>query len=182
LDELDLPYENIDAPDVFMMPALREVHPMAKVPALSDAGRPLFESAAICNWLCDSHPERQMIPPAGSWDRALHDQWTAFTLAELEANLWHTARNLFIYSEEERVPAVYEQNAREARRAAAVFDDHLKDREWLVGDRFSVADIFAGYALAWACWQDVAGGLDHVQAYVDRLQARPKCPYRPPEG
>lgn len=35
-------------------------------------------------------------------------------LYEVEANLWHTARNLFIYSEEERVPAVYEQNAREA--------------------------------------------------------------------
>jgi hypothetical protein len=38
----------------------------------------------------------------------------------VEANLWLTARNRFIYSEELRVPAVYEQNAREAKRGLAV--------------------------------------------------------------
>ena len=114
--ELGIPFKSIEGREVFAMPELAEIHPMSKLPALRDNGRPLFESAAICTWLADSHPEAGLIAPSGTWARALHDQWTAFTLAEVEANLWHTARNLFLYSDEERVPAVYEQNAREAKR------------------------------------------------------------------
>ena len=135
--ELGIPFESIEGRgrEIFAMPELAQIHPMSKLPALRDSGRPLFESAAICTWLADSHPQAGLIAPSGTWARALHDQWTAFTLAEVEANLQHTARNLFIYSEEDRVPAVYEQNAREAKRGLAVFDGVLKDKSWLVEDR-----------------------------------------------
>jgi glutathione S-transferase len=146
--ELGIPFESIErGRETFALPELAQIHPMSKLPAPRDNGRPLFESAAICNWLADSHPEAGLIAPSGTWARALHDQWTAFTLAEVEANLWHTARNLFLYSEQERVPAVYEQNAKEAKRGLAVFDSALKGKSWLVEDRFSATDIFVGYAV-----------------------------------
>jgi glutathione S-transferase len=175
--ELGTPFESIEGREVFAMPELAQVHPMSKLPALRDNGRPLFESAAICTWLADSHPEAGLIAPSGAWARALHDQWTAFTLAEVEANLQHTARNLFIYSEEERVPAVYEQNAREAKRGLAVFDGVLKGKTWLVEDRFSVTDIFVGYAVVWARVQGMTADLPNVTAYAERILARPLCPY-----
>jgi glutathione S-transferase len=110
--------------------------------------------------------------------RALHDQWTAFTLAELEANLWHTARNKFLYPEHLKVPQVYEQNARESQRALAVFDDHLRDRELLVGNRFSVTDIFCGFAIWWASMDGLSAEYDGVERYLARLLARPNCTYR----
>ena len=178
--ELDIPFESVtgEAPEFFRSPELRAVHPLGKVPALVDNGRKLFESAAICNWLADSHPEKGLIAPSGSFARALHDRWVAFTLSELEAYLWSTARNTFIYPEAERLPAVFEQNAMEARRALAVFDDHLADAEWLVGGRFSVTDIFAGFALNWARMTELTANFAHVRAYLDRLLARPLCPYR----
>jgi glutathione S-transferase len=175
--ELGLPFESIAGREVFAMPELAQIHPMSKLPALRDNGRPLFESAAICTWLADSHPEAGLIAPSGTWARALHDQWTAFTLAEVEANLWHTARNLFIYSEEERVPAVYEQNAKEAKRGLAVLDGALKDKTWLVGDRFSITDIFVGYAVIWARFRALTADLPNVAAYAERILARPLCPY-----
>lgn len=176
--EIGIPYESIEGREVFAMPELAQIHPMSKLPALRDDSRPLFESAAICNWLADSHPQAGLISPSGTWARALHDQWTAFTLAEVEANLWHTARNRFIYAEHARVPAVYEQNAREARRGLDVLEGALKDRSWLVEDRFSVTDIFVGYAVAWARIQDLTADLPNVTAYAERLLARPLCPYR----
>ncbi|MDE3114149.1 MAG: glutathione S-transferase family protein [Pseudomonadota bacterium] len=178
--ELDIPFESVtgEAPEFFRSPELRAVHPLGKVPALVDNGRKLFESAAICNWLADSHPEKGLIAPSGSFARALHDRWVAFTLSELEAYLWSTARNTFIYPEAERLPAVFEQNAMEARRALAVFDDHLADAEWLVDGRFSVTDIFAGFALNWARMTELTANFAHVRAYLDRLLARPLCPYR----
>ena len=130
--ELGLPYESIEGPAVFAMPELAAIHPLSKLPALRDDGRPLFESAAICTWLADSHPKAGLIAPSGAWARALHDQWVAFTLSEIEAFLWHTARNLFVLPEEERVPAVYPQNEAAAKHGLAALDTHLRDGNgWL---------------------------------------------------
>jgi glutathione S-transferase len=176
--ELGAAYESVEGREVFASPELREIHPLGKLPALRADGRPLFESAAICNWLADSHPEAGLIAPSGTWARALHDQWTAFTLSEIEAFIWHTARNLFVLPEEERVPAVYPQNEAAAKRGLAVLDDHLRDRDWMVEDRFSVTDIFVGYTAWWGHWQGMTADLPHVAAYVERLQSRPLCTYR----
>lgn len=178
--ELDLPFESITGEGVSFLhsPALTAIHPQGKVPALVDDGRPLFESAAICNWLADSHPEKELIAPPGTFARALHDQWVAFTLAELEAYLWSTARNTFIYPEAERITAVYAQNAMEAKRALAVFDAHLASTDWLVDNRFSVTDIFAGFALNWARMTGLTSEFRHVTGYLERLLSRPLCPYR----
>jgi glutathione S-transferase len=175
--ELKLPFESIAGPDTFGHAALQSVHPLRKLPALLDDGRPLFESAAICTWLADAHPEEGLIARAGTWERAQHDQWVAFTLAELEANLWSTARNQFIYPEEKRVTQIYEQNAEESRRAAGVLEQHLEGRTWLVGDRFTVTDIFVGYALNWARLKGLTTRLPNVDAYCERLLSMPLCPY-----
>jgi glutathione S-transferase len=175
--ELGVPFESIAGREVFEMPELAQIHPLSKLPALRDGGRPLFESAAICNWLADSHPEAGLVARSGTWARALHDQWVAFTLSEIEAFLWHTARNMFILPEDERLPAVFPQNAAAAKRGLAVLDAHLTDRAWLVDDRFSLTDIFTGYAACWGVWQGMSEDLPHLTAYVERLQARPLCPY-----
>lgn len=176
--ELGLPFESISGPDTFQHAALPSVHPLRKLPALLHDGQALFESAAICTWLADAHPEHGLIARAGTWERAQHDQWVAFTLAELEANLWSTARNQFIYPEEKRVTQIFEQNAEEARRAAGVLEQHLEGRAWLVGERFSVTDIFVGYALNWARLKGLTAGLPHVDAYCERLLSMPLCPYQ----
>jgi len=179
LGELGLTYENIDGQHVFGSPEVTAINPLGKVPAARIDGRPLFESAAICNWLADAHPQAGLIPASGTWSRALHDQWTAFTLAELEAHIWSSARNTFIYPEDQRVPQIFEQNAREAKRGLKVFDDHLADHPWLVDDRFSVADIFAGYTICWAHALGLTEATPNVVRFVGDLKARPHCPYDP---
>src|SRR4029450_12905985 len=71
--ELGIPFESIEGRgrEVFAMPELAQIHPMSKLPALRDNGRPLFESAAICTWLADSHPPAGLIPPPGGPHRTL---------------------------------------------------------------------------------------------------------------
>jgi glutathione S-transferase len=176
--ELGLPFESIEGRDVFQHEALASVHPLRKLPALLDDGRPLFESAAICTWLADHHPDKGLIAPSGTWQRALHDQWVAFTLSELEAHQWSSARNLFVYPEEKRVPQIFEQNATEAKRGLAVFESHFQQHTWLVDGRFSVTDIFAGYAINWARLTGLTTHLPNVEAYCARLLDRPLCPYQ----
>lgn len=177
LDELDLPYERVGGFEVLRSPELKAISPLGKVPAILDDGRALFESAAICTWLADSHPEKGLVAPSGSWERALHDQWVSFCLAELEAHLWSTARNTFIYPEARRLPTVLEQNAAEGRKSLEVLDRHLTATPFLVGGRFSVTDIIMGFAVRWAQAEGWTEGLAHCEAYTARLLAMPRCPY-----
>lgn len=174
--ELGLPFESIAGPHLFGSPELTAVSPLGKLPGLIDDGRPLFESAAICTWLGDSHPEKGLTPPSGSWDRALYDQWVSFCLAEIEAHLWSTARNTFLYPKEERLAAVLPQNEKEGRRSLKVLDDHLATTPYLVGGRFGVGDIVMGHVTNWARRIGWADDLAHVQDYNARLLARPLCP------
>lgn len=173
--ELEVPFESISGRELIGSERLRAVHPLAKLPAMTDDGRPLFESAAISIWLADSHPEKGLIAAAGTWERALHDQWVAFALTELEAHLWSTFRNTVVYPEERRVAAISEQNAAEAKRGLAVFDDHLAGADHLVSDAFSVTDIIVAFALNWARRMELCDRAAHVERYLDRLYERPHC-------
>ncbi len=175
--ELGVPFESVSGREVIGSERLAAVSPLGKVPAILDDGRPLFESAAICTWLADSHPEKGLIAPSGSWERAQHDQWVSFCLAELEAHLWSTARNRFLYPEEQRVEAVFEQNAREGRRSLEALDRHLASTPFLVAGRFTVTDIIVGFTTNWARRIGWANELEHCLAYNARLVGMPGCPY-----
>ncbi len=175
--ELGAEYESIEDRAMIGSDELKKVHPLGKLPALLDDGRPLFESAAICTWIADCHPEGGLISPSGTWERAQHDQWVAFTLSELEAYLWSSARNTFVYPEEKRIEAVFPQNAMEAKRALGALDAHLADTEWLVAGKFSVTDIITGFTVNWARRTGLTGEFENVQTYNQRILDRPLCPF-----
>ncbi len=156
---------------------LKKIHPQGKVPAVVIDGKPLFESAAICTHVADLVPAKNLIAPSGTWERALHNQWTCFGLTEMEAYLWSTARNSFILPEADRITAVYEQNAASFSDAADKLDTVLDNSEYLIGDRFSVTDIIMGFTINWAKSQELLGSFSNLQAYLARLCAREHCPY-----
>ncbi len=178
LTELGLAHESRDDRALIGSDELKKVHPLGKLPAITDNGRALFESAAICTWLADSHPEKGLIAPSGTWARALHDQWCAYIMTEVEAHLWSSARNSFLYPEDQRIEAVHAQNAMELKRALAPLDAHFAANEFLIENTFSVADIFAGFATNWA--RRMGGhltGFGNVEAYNQRLLEMANCPY-----
>jgi glutathione S-transferase len=72
-----------------------------------------------------------------------------------------------------RVPAVIETASWEFRNAVSVLASPLKDRLYLAGTAFSVADILAGHTLLWARSARVPLGSDFPDAYLQRLLARP---------
>jgi glutathione S-transferase len=83
----------------------------------------------------------------------------SFCLAGPESHLWSTARNTFLYPEPRRVPAVLEQNAEEGRKSLEVLDAHLAATPFLVGGKFTVADIIVGFTTNWARRAGWAAGL-----------------------
>jgi glutathione S-transferase len=142
-------------------------HPLGRVPALElDDGTVVFESAAICLQLADLHSDAGLIGPLGSAERALVYQWVLFGMTELEAPLYRWVREV---AEDSTDSPSRERFA----EAAVALETALKGRDWLLGDRFTVADVICASVLGSAHSRGLLGEWPGLQAYVERGEARP---------
>jgi glutathione S-transferase len=173
--ELGLEFRAIEGRDILHSEELKQVNPMGKVPAVVINGEPLFEAAAICTYLADLVPEKGLIAPSGTRERALHLQWLSFSLTELEAYVWSNARNTFVLPQEHRIKALFEQNNKAYVNAAKVLDKVLGSADYLVGSQFSVTDILVGFTLSWGNDVGLLEQAPNLQKYLDRLKERPHC-------
>jgi glutathione S-transferase len=175
LNELGLEFQAIGDISILHSEELKKVNPMGKVPAVLINGEPLFEAAAICTYLADLAPEKGLIAPSGTRERALHLQWVSFALTELEAYVWSNARNIFVLPKEQRIKALFEQNNKAYVHAAKVLDKVFENADYLIGDRFSVTDILVGFTLNWGHAMGLLEQTINLQKYVERLKERPHC-------
>jgi glutathione S-transferase len=168
LEEIGAPYELTEIAGAQRRSAehLRR-HPLGRVPALQlGDGATMFESSAICLQLADLNPAAGLIGPIGSTERGLVYQWVVFAVSELEAPLFRWIREL-----REGVTASPAHD-RFAEAAAAV-QSALAERDWLVGDRFSVADVMCASVLQGANTRELLRPWPGLEAYVQRGEARP---------
>jgi glutathione S-transferase len=168
LAEIGAPHELVKlAPDKRRSADHLERHPLGRVPALElDDGTVVFESAAICLQLADVHPDAGLIPPVGSAERALVYQWSLFAMTELEAPLFRWIRDTAQESTDQAARERFEQ-------AAAALEKALDGHEWLVGDRFTVADVLCASVLEGAHSRGLLDEWPGLRAYVERAEARP---------
>ncbi len=153
-------------------PKFLEINPAGKVPVLDDDGTIITESAAICMHIAEKYPHSQLLPPAGTVERSQCYRWTSYIITELDAPLWTVAKHRFALPHERRVPAVIETAGWEFRTAVKVLAKGLADREYLVGDCLTVADIVAGHTLSWAKSARLSLGSEQLERYLDALWAR----------
>jgi glutathione S-transferase len=146
LEELGQPYQITRmARDDSKAEEHRRRHPLGRVPVLEDnEGLAVFESAAICLHLGDLHPAAGLLPAPGTHERALVYQWTIFAPAELEPPLGEAA--VHAQTDPDRASAA----RRRAGKAAGAVSSALDDSGYLVGGRFTVADVLVGHTLIWA--------------------------------
>lgn len=146
--------------------------PLGHVPALEDGDVRLFESAAICLWLAERYGEGKLLPPAGGAERGLVYQWLFYAMTEVEPPLSQASAELR-RPEAERDPARLADCRKRFLAAAAPLDAALRGREWLVGDRFGVADVVAGSCVLWGRSLRMLEGLPAVEAWCARIRERP---------
>jgi glutathione S-transferase len=142
-------------------------HPLGRVPALQlGDGATMFESAAICLQLADLNPDAELIGPVGSTGRGLAYQWVVFAVSELEGPLFRWISELG--------DGVIDSPAHDRfADAAAAIQSALADRDWLVEDSFSVADVMCASVLQGANARGLLEPWPGLEAYVQRGEARP---------
>lgn len=124
-------------------------HPDGKVPVIEDGEVSLFESAPICRYLAEQYGDGTLLPsdPAA---RAQVDQWLSFIVTEIEQPLWNQAKHKFALPTDKRVPAILPVCAWEFQRALSALERRYNGQENLVGNTFTLADLFLTHTLSWA--------------------------------
>lgn len=124
-------------------------HPDGKVPVLEDGELTLFESAPICRYLAEQYGDGNLLP-SNATERAQVDQWVSFIVTEIEQPLWLQAKHKFALPQDKRVAAVLPTAAWEFQRALQALERRYHGKENLVGDSFTLADLFLTHTLTWA--------------------------------
>ena len=158
-------------------PEFLRLNPAGKLPVLVDGEVVLNESVAIVLYLAGKYPERGLLP-TDVVTRAEVDRWLLFTVSELEQPLWRIARNTFVYPEGQRLAADVPTASREFKEMAAVAESHLRGRQFVVGDTVTVADFVLAYTLDWGHEVELLGDFPVLEAYVERMYARPRAAMR----
>jgi glutathione S-transferase len=169
LEEADAPYDFVvmDAETGHGEEHARR-HPLGRVPALETDDGTLFESAALCLHIADLYPEAGLIPATGTHERGEVYQWVLFAMTELEAAMLRTIVT--------RRGTDADQTAQAEERLArvgTVLADVLGQTDYLVGNRFTIADVVVGGVLGSARKYDVLPDSPALHAYRDRLDGRP---------
>jgi glutathione S-transferase len=173
LDEAGLAYERIEAGGahgVVNDPAYRALNPNGLVPTLEEDGFVLWESNAILRYLAATSPALAL--PEDPHRRAHVEQWldwqaTSFTPAMRDA-FWQ----LFRSADPDR--ALIADSLRKSEAMAAILDRHLTDRDFVVGDRFGIADIALGCAAhRWLNLPAERVERPALRRWYDRVAARP---------
>ncbi|MDE3765086.1 glutathione S-transferase family protein [Sinorhizobium meliloti] len=180
LQELDAEFEfvavNIVAGEAHQPDFLR-LNPAGKLPVLVDGDFVLTESAAIVMYLAEKYGGKGLMP-ADLKERAQAYRWSLFAVTELEQPLWRMAKHTFLYPEEKRLPEDIALAKEEFLAMAAVLEQHMKGREFIVGDRISIADCVTAYVLDWGNENGLLDDFPNLRAYLERMYARPKAPQR----
>jgi len=132
----------------------RKIHPHGQLPALQDGALTMFESAAICAYLADKFPDRQMAPPLGTIERGMYYQWMVYSIAALDA----------LALDRERM-----------KESFLVLDRVLADREFILGgDKITAADVMIGSGVIWVdARHQLLNDFPSLNAYAERMLARP---------
>ncbi len=145
------------------------INPKGYVPALRLAdGQVLTEGAVIVQYIADQRPDARLAPPPGTIERYRLQEVLHYIATELHKGmgpLYSTIAN-----------DEFKQHMRErvGNRFAALAQS-LRDRPFLLGERFTVADAYAFYVVR--AWQhsvkDSIASWPELVEYYERLAARP---------
>ena len=140
-------------------------HPHGKVPAISDDGVVVFESAAIALYLTDTFPQNRIGPLAGESGRGAYLSWLAYYAGVFEPAFvskfmgWEVPRSTAGWAPVEEV--------------IAGISARLAQAPYMTGERFSAADVLYATSFALFANSPMLPKSPVIEDYVKRVVARP---------
>ena len=182
LEELGVPYQRVlvdRARDAHKAPAYLKLNPNGLLPALTDGDLVLYETAAICLHLCDTHPLAGLAPAVGTPERAHFYKWLMWL-----TNTLQSALIAYFYPErwvnDGNASGVAEVKAHAQARIATLLEqlDAQLQRgggPWFMGAAFTALDPYVFTLCRWTRGfsSEPARDYPHLGPYLQRVLARP---------
>lgn len=169
LDECGAQYETVPIDFTkreHKTPEFLQINPAGKLPALFDGETRVFEGAAICLYLGDKFAEAKLAPKIGAPERGRYLSLMVYSTSQLEP-----AMGDFLL----KVPTLAQRGWTDFETTKDVIEGELGGGPYLFGDWFTAADIMIGSMFVWKRIWGAPPDRPKLEAYVDRLLARPKA-------
>lgn len=142
------------------------LNPMGKVPTLTHKGVIVTETAAICAYLADQFPEKGLAPAPDDPRRGVYYRWMFFAPSCIEPMML------------DRLGKVARENAGavghgDYERVMASISQALANGPYLLGEKFSAADVVMGSTLNFATMFGAIPLEGAIKPYLERIKARP---------
>ena len=142
------------------------VNPMGKVPAIVHDGALVTEQGAVYAYLADLYPEAGITPAIGDPLRGPYLRWLFYYGSSFEPALIDRSMK------REPAPSATSPYG-DYDTMLKTLTDQLATGPWLLGDRFTAADVLWGTALRWTTMFKLVPETPVVTGYIARVAARP---------
>jgi len=172
--ELGIPFEHIamEMKDLKGADYLK-INPNGKVPTLVDGDFILFESMAINLYLAAKFNKDGFLP-TDLQQQALCHQWSFWGMTEVEKPLLTILIDMFMTAPDKRRPEIVAEAQNALPKPFGVLNGALLGREYLLGAKFTVADLNLASICSWArpIKYDFSP-FPNVSAWLERCLSRP---------
>ena len=170
LEEVGQPYRTdiIEFGPAMKSPEYLAVNPMGKVPAIRHGDTIVTETGAICAYLADAFPQAGLAPAPGSRERGSYYRWLFFGAGPVDGAIVNNSLGFEPPAERQSMVGygtlAYVLNTLEKAVSAS---------EYLVGDKFSAADLYLGAQLGWGMMFGALEKRPAFETYWSRIKDRP---------
>jgi len=147
-------------------PEFLALNPLGKLPTLVDDGTVVTEQVAIYLHLADRFPEAGLAPAVGDSARGSYLRWMVYYASCFEPAVVDRAQKR---DPAEPMISPY----RDFDSMLAALEAQLARGPWMLGDRFSAADVLWGTALSWTTRFGLVPASPVITQYIERAKARP---------
>ncbi len=151
LEELGVPYENVPthfATGDTKKPDYLALNPNGHIPTLVDDGDVYWESMAINLYLARKYDKG--LQPKSLEDECHAVQWSVWAMTEVENPLIEVLMHRMFYPAEQRDPKVAEAAVAKLQAPFGVLDRQLAGRKYVLGEKYTVADVNLASVLSWS--------------------------------
>ncbi len=144
-----------------------KINPLGKVPALKHGDLVVTEAAAICAYLADRFPEKNLAPSLDSPERGTYYRWLFFAAGPVEMATSAKACGWDLNENQQMVGSGTHKDVVEALELA------ISNGPYICGEQFTAADVYVGSHISWGMQFKTLEERPSFKAYVDRIDARP---------
>jgi len=168
LEEIEVPYETtiLDYGESLKSDEFLAINPLGKVPTITHRGKVITEAAAICAYLADTFPEKNLAPTLDL--RADYYRWLFFVAGPLESCLVGRALGFDVPQEKQRMAGYGNYTD-----MLATLELALKNTPYIAGDNFSAADVYVGAQVIWGLHFETIERRPVFENYAKRVAERP---------